>query len=192
MSARKDILSNALFDTGGEVEGITFGALSAPRFQILRRRGNSWICQAGDQEDAFALAEILFVLSRSEEQRAAMFRHTAEQWKDAVSEFFESLPDKALDRFALDYLMPAMNALALAQTESEGPGKSGAAPSRATSRSSTKARDKSGSTTSRKHSGSKSQSGKSASAPSSSSSLRTRSGKGGVTAGSTGRQRRKT
>lgn len=194
MSTRKDILDRALFDTGGKAAGIEFGPLSAPALMILKRRRNALVVPDSkrEQDEAEALAEILFVLACSESDRRAMFRDSDEEWSEKVLEFMSGLPDAALKEFAEDYLAPAMNAVAMAQTESEGPGKSGVARNRATSRSSTKVRQSSGSMISPARSKSKApQSGASASPRSSNSSSRTRSGKGAGTGGSTGLHRPK-
>jgi hypothetical protein len=67
-----------------------------------------------------------------------------------VAEFFEGLPDKALDTFAIEYVVKAFVALKAAAVESEGPGKPDTAPTRATSQPSSKGRKGSGSTRSRK------------------------------------------
>jgi hypothetical protein len=134
---RAEILSHALFDTGGEIDGLKFGPLSQPCLVILKRRKNSLLAQSDrDQDDHEAVGEILFVLSRTREQRGAMFRDDATEWDLKVGEFMAALGDDTLPKFRDEYLGPAMHALAMAMVESEQPGKS--QPSRATSRSSSK------------------------------------------------------
>jgi hypothetical protein len=155
---RAEILSHALFDTGGEIDGLKFGPLSQPCLVILKRRKNSLLAQSDrDQDDHEAVGEILFVLSRTREQRGAMFRDDAAEWDLKVGEFMAALGDDTLPKFRDEYLGPAMHALAMAMVESEQPGKS--QPSRQTSPSSSKARAASDSTDSRKTSGRKTRSG---------------------------------
>jgi len=134
---RAEILSHALFDTGGEIDGLKFGPLSQPCLVILKRRRNCLLAQSDrDQDDHEAVGEILFVLSRTREQRGAMFRDDAAEWDLKVGEFMAALGDDTLPKFRDEYLGPAMHALAMAMVESEQPGKS--QPSRPTSHSSSK------------------------------------------------------
>lgn len=134
---RAEILSHALFDTGGEIDGVKFGPLSQPALVILKRRKNGLLVDSNrDQDDHEAVGEIFFVLSRTKEQRAAMFRDSAEEWDLKVGEFLAGLDDDTLPKFRDEYLGPAMQALALSIVESEQPGKS--QPTRPTSRSSSK------------------------------------------------------
>lgn len=184
---RAEILSHALFDTGGEIDGLKFGPLSQPCLVILKRRKNSLLAQSDrDQDDHEAVGEILFVLSRSREQRGAMFRDDATEWDLKVGEFMAALGDDTLPKFRDEYLGPAMHALAMAMVESEQPGKS--QPSRPTSRSSSKAQAASGSTDSRKTSGRKTRSGTSQPAQRSSSSTPKQSAAALASGGSTGRK----
>jgi hypothetical protein len=185
---RAEILSHALFDTGGEIDGLKFGPLSQPCLVILKRRKNSLLAQSDrDQDDHEAVGEILFVLSRSREQRGAMFRDSAEEWDLKVGEFMAGLGDDTLPRFRDEYLGPAMHALAMAMVESEQPGKS--QPSRPTSRSSSKAQAASGSTDSRKTSERKTRSGTSQPAQRSNSSTPKQSEAALASGGSTGPKR---
>jgi hypothetical protein len=132
---RAEILSHALFDTGGEIDGLKFGPLSQPCLVILKRRRNGLLAESNrDQDDHEAIGEILFVLSRSKEQRQAMFRDSAEEWDLKVGEFMAGLGDDTLPKFRDEYLGPAMTALALSIVESESPGKP--VPTHQTSRSS--------------------------------------------------------
>lgn len=184
---RAEILSHALFDTGGEIDGLKFGPLSQPCLVILKRRKNSLLAQSDrDQDDHEAVGEILFVLSRTREQRGAMFRDSAEEWDLKVGEFMAALGDDTLPKFRDEYLGPAMHALAMAMVESEQPGKS--QPSRPTSRSSSKAQAASGSTDSRKASERKTRSGTCQPAQRSNSSTPKQSAAALASGGSTGRK----
>jgi hypothetical protein len=184
---RAEILSHALFDTGGEIDGLKFGPLSQPCLVILKRRKNCLLAQSDrDQDDHEAVGEILFVLSRSREQRGAMFRDSAEEWDLKVGEFMAGLGDETLPKFRDEYLGPAMHALAMAMVESEQPGKS--QPSRPTSRSSSKAQAASGSADSRKASERKTRSGTSQPAQRSNSSTPKQSAAAPASGGSTGRK----
>lgn len=141
---RADILSHALFDSGGEIDGIKFGPLSQPCLVILKRRKNCLLADSDrDQDEHEAIGEIFFVLSRSKEQRAAMFRDSAEEWDMKAGEFMAGLGDDTLPKFRDEYLGPALMALSMAIVESELPGKP--PPTRATSPTSSKARAGSGS-----------------------------------------------
>lgn len=185
---RAEILSHALFDTGGEIDGLKFGPLSQPCLVILKRRRNGLIAQSDrDQDDHEAIGEILFVLSRTKEQRAAMFRDDAAEWDLKVGEFMAGLDDNTLPKFRDEYLGPAMQALVLAAVESEQPGKS--QPSPPTLHSSRKAHGGSGSTTSRKTSESIALCGGSPRAASSNSSTPKLSAVAQASGGSTGRKR---
>lgn len=134
---RAEILSHALFDTGGEIDGVRFGPLSQPALVILKRRKNGLLVDSNrDQDDHEAVGEIFFVLSRTKEQRAAMFRDSAEEWDLKVGEFLAGLDDDTLPKFRDEYLGPAMQALALSIVESEQPGKS--QPTRPTSHTSSR------------------------------------------------------
>jgi hypothetical protein len=182
---RAEILSHALFDTGGEIDGLTFGPLSQPCLVILKRRKNCLLAQSDrDQDDHEAVGEILFVLSRTREQRGAMFRDDADEWDMKVGEFMVALGDDTLPKFRDEYLGPAMHALAMAMVESEVPGKS--QPSPATSHSSRKEPSASGSTDSRKASGRKTRSGTCPPAPRSNSSTPKQSATALTSGGSTG------
>lgn len=184
---RAEILSHALFDTGGEIDGLKFGPLSQPCLVILKRRKNGMLCHSDrDQDDHEAVGEILFVLSRAKDQRAAMFRDSTEEWDLKVGEFLAGLDDDTLPKFRDDYLVPAMTALALAVVESELPGKP--EPTRPTSRSSRPASAASGSTRSPQASAPKIRSGTCPPAPSSNSSTPKQSAKAQVSGGSTGRK----
>lgn len=184
---RAEILSHALFDTGGEIDGLKFGPLSQPCLVILKRRKNCLLVDSPrDQDDHEAIGEILFVLSRTKEQRAAMFRDDAAEWDLKAGEFMAGLDDDTLPKFRDEYLGPAMQALAMAMVESEQPGKS--QPSRQTSRSSHKARGGSDSTDSRQVSAQTVRSGGSPRVASSNSSTPKRSGAVALSDGSTGRK----
>ena len=184
---RAEILSHAIFDTGGEIDGLAFGALSQPCLVILKRRRNSLLCHSErDQDDHEAVGEILFVLSRTKEQRAAMFRDSADEWDLKVGEFLAGLEDDTLPKFRDEYLVPAMTALALAVVESESPGKP--EPTRPTSRSSRQASAGSGSTGSRQALASKIRSGTYPPALSSNSSTPKPSATAQASGGSTGRK----
>jgi hypothetical protein len=185
---RAEILSHALFDTGGEIDGLKFGPLSQPCLVILKRRRNGLLTQSDrDQDDHEAVGEILFVLSRTREQRGAMFRDDATEWHLKVGEFMAGLGDDTLPKFRDEYLGPAMHALAMAMVESEQPGKS--QPSRPTSRSSRKELAASGSTDLRKASERKTRSGMSQPAPRSNSSTPKQSATALASGGSTGPKR---
>lgn len=134
---RAEILSHAIFDNGGEVDGIAFGPLSQPCLVILKRRRNGLFTESTrGQDEHEAIGEIFFVLSRTKEQRAAMFRDAADEWDLKVGEFIAGLDDNTLPKFRDEYLGPALTALSLAVVESETPGKP--QPTRPTSRSSSK------------------------------------------------------
>ncbi len=182
---RAEILSHALFDTGGEIDGLKFGPLSQPCLVILKRRKNCLLTESDrDQDDHEAVGEILFVLSRTREQRGAMFRDDAAEWDLKVGEFMAALGDDTLPKFRDEYLAPAMQSLALAMVESELPGKS--QPSRPTSHSSRKEQAGSDSTDSRKASAHKTRSGMSQPAQPSNSSTLKPSATAHASGGSTG------
>lgn len=184
---RAEILSHALFDTGGEIDGVKFGPISQPCLVLLKRRGNTFFTDAPrDQDEHEAIGEILFAISRTKEQRTALIRDSAEEWDMKVAEFIVGLEDSTLPRFRDEYLAPALNALAMAMVESERPGKP--VPSPATSPSSSAARSGSGSTNSRQPSARKTRIGASPPAPSCSSSTSKPSATGPASAGSTGRK----
>jgi len=146
---RSEILSHALFDTGGEIDGIKFGPLSQPVLVILKRRRNALVAESKkDQEEHEAIAEIFFVLSRTKEQRALMFRDSDEEWELKVGEFTAGLDDKTLQKFRDEYLGPALMAIAYSAVESVTPGKP--LPTRQTSPSLSKVQDGLASTTSQK------------------------------------------
>lgn len=185
---RSEILSHALFDTGGEIDGIRFGPLSQPVLVILKRRKNGLLTESTrDQDDHEAIGEILFVLSRTKEQRAAMFRDSAEEWDLKVGEFMAGLDDNTLPKFRDEYLGPAMQALALSIVESELPGKP--LPIRQTSHSSLREPSGSDSGPSPDALAGKTQCGTPPQAPCCNCSTPTRSGKAAASAGSTGRNR---
>lgn len=187
---RAEILSHALFDTGGEIDGLKFGPLSQPCLVILKRRRNGLLAESDrDQDDHEAIGEILFVLSRTKEQRAAMFRDDADEWDTKVGEFMAGLDDSTLPKFRDEHLGPAMTALTLAIVESEQPGKSRQSPP--TSHSSRKAHGGSGSTTSLVASASNARYGGSPRAASSSSFTPKQSAAALACAGSTGPKRTK-
>lgn len=134
---RAEILSHALFDTGGEIDGIKFGPLSQPVLVILKRRRNCLFTESSrDQDEHEAIGEIFFVCSRTKDERAAMFRDNAEEWDLKVGEFMAGLDDNTLPKFRDEYLGPALMALSMAVVESEVPGKP--QPTRPTSHSSSK------------------------------------------------------
>lgn len=185
---RAEILSHALFDTGGEIDGLKFGPLSQPCLVILKRRRNGLLSEsARDQDDHEAVGEILFVLSRTREQRGAMFRDPADEWDLKVGEFMAALGDDTLPKFRDEYLAPAMQSLALAMVESEQPGKP--EPNLPTSHSSRKVHAASDLTNSPKASGPSARSGMSQPAPRSNSSTPKRSAKALASGGSTGPKR---
>lgn len=185
---RAEILSFAIFDTGAEIDGLKFGPLSQPALVILKRRKNSFFADSTrDQDEHEAVGEILFVISRSKEERQAMFRDSAEEWDLKVGEFIAGLEDNTLPKFRDEYLGPALQALALAMVESEAPGKPAQNP--ATSHFSPKDRDVSDSTGSPPALASKNRSGGSQRVPSSNSSTPKQSATDRASAGSTGRKR---
>lgn len=182
---RAEILSHALFDTGGEIDGLKFGPLSQPCLVILKRRKNGLLAKSDrDQDDHEAIGEILFVLSRTKEQRAAMFRDDAAEWDLKVGEFMAGLDDNTLPKFRDEYLGPTMTALALSIVESELPGKS--EPTRRTSPSSSREPSGSDSSSTPAHLGLKIQSGTLEQAPCCNSSTPTQSAKVPASAGRTG------
>jgi len=184
---RAEILSHALFDTGGEIDGIKFGPLSQPCLVILKRRKNSLLTTSTrDQDDHEAVGEIFFVLSRTKDQRAAMFRDSAEEWDMKTGEFMAGLEDDTLPKFRDDYLVPAMQAVAFAMVESESPGKP--QQTRQTSPTSSKAQGQRDSSTSPQSSGRKTLSGDSPHPLSSNSSTPRRVGTAQDSGGSTGRK----
>lgn len=184
---RAEILSHALFDTGGEIDGIKFGPLSQPCLVILKRRKNSLLTTSTrDQDDHEAVGEIFFVLSRTKDQRAAMFRDSNEEWDMKTGEFMAGLDDDTLPKFRDDYLVPAMQAVAFAMVESESPGKPQQA--RQTSPTSSKAQGQRDSSTSPQSSGLKTRSGDSPHPLSSNSSTPRRVGTAQDSGGSTGRK----
>lgn len=184
---RAEILSHALFDTGGEIDGIKFGPLSQPCLVILKRRKNSLLTTSTrDQDDHEAVGEIFFVLSRTKDQRAAMFRDSAEEWDMKTGEFMVGLDDDTLPKFRDDYLVPAMQAVAFAMVESESPGKP--QPTRQTSPISSKAQGQQDFSTLPQSSGRKTRSGDSPRPPSSNSSTPRRVGTAQDSGGSTGRK----
>jgi hypothetical protein len=186
---RAEILSHALFDSGGEIDGIRFGPLSQPCLVILKRRKNGLFTESTrDQDEHEAIGEIFFVVSRTKEQRAAMFRDSAEEWDLKAGEFMAGLDDNTLPKFRDEYLGPALSALALAVVESEMPGKP--LPTRPTSPSSSKALAGSASTISPRASAEKT-SGTFQPALSCNSSTRKQPAKAQGSGGSTGPKRHK-
>lgn len=127
---RLELLNFALFDTGGEIDGISFGPLSPPALVILKHRRNVLLVETSErnQDEHEAVGEIFFVLSRSPAQRQAMFRDNAETWNFKVLEFLAGLEDSTLIKFRDEILGPYLKALALSLVEREGPGKPGAGP----------------------------------------------------------------
>lgn len=184
---RAEILSHALFDTGGEIDGIKFGPLSQPCLVILKRRKNSLLTTSTrDQDDHEAVGEIFFVLSRTKDQRAAMFRDSNEEWDMKTGEFMAGLDDDTLPKFRDDYLVPAMQAVAFAMVESESPGKP--QPTRQTSLTSSKEQGQRDSSTSPQSSERKTRSGDSQRPQSCNSSTPKRAATAQDSAGSTGRK----
>lgn len=184
---RAEILSHALFDTGGEIDGIKFGPLSQPCLVILKRRKNSLLTTSTrDQDDHEAVGEIFFVLSRTKDQRAAMFRDSNEEWDMKTGEFMAGLDDDTLPKFRDDYLVPAMQAVAFAMVESESPGKP--QPTRQTSPISSRAQGQRDSSISPQSSGRKTLSGDSPHPPSCNSSTPKRAATAQDSGGSTGRK----
>lgn len=121
---RAEILSHALFDTGGEIDGIKFGPLSQACIMILGARKNHFFIQSNRQQSqSDAVFEIFFVLTRTKEERTALIRDPAEEWNTKVMEFSAGLDDSTIMRFADDYFTPAWTALILSRVESEQPGK---------------------------------------------------------------------
>ena len=187
---RAEILSHALFDTGGEIDGIKFGPLSQPCLVILKRRKNGLVTTSTrDQDDHEAVGEIFFVLSRTKDQRAAMFRDSAEEWDMKTGEFMAGLEDDTLPKFRDDYLVPAMQAVAFAMVESESPGKP--QPTRRISPISSKAQGQRDSSTSPQSSGLKIRSGDSPLQQSSNSSMPKRAATAQGSGGSTGQKQAK-
>jgi hypothetical protein len=183
---RAEILSHALFDTGGEIDGIKFGPLSQPVLVILKRRRNCLFTESNrDQDEHEAIGEIFFVCSRTKDERAAMFRDNAEEWDLKVGEFMAGLDDNTLPKFRDEYLGPALMALSMAVVESETPGKS--QPTRQTSHSSSKGRAGSEYTTTSPALAGETY-GTSQQAPSCSYSTRKQSAKAQGSGGSTGRR----
>ena len=184
---RAEILSHALFDTGGEIDGIKFGPLSQPCLVILKRRKNSLLTTSTrDQDDHEAVGEIFFVLSRTKDQRAAMFRDSNEEWDMKTGEFMAGLDDDTLPKFRDDYLVPAMQAVAFAMVESESPGQP--QPTRQTSLTSSKEQGQRDSSTSPQSSERKTRSGDSQRPQSCNSSTPKRAATAQDSAGSTGRK----
>lgn len=184
---RAEILAHALFDTGGEIDGLTFGPLSQPCLVILKRRRNGLLAESNrDQDDHEAIGEILFVLSRSKEERQAMFRDSAEEWDLKVGEFMAGLGDDTLPKFRDEYLGPAMSALALSIVESELPGKP--VPIRQTSHFSSQGPNGSDSLSTPAHLARQTLSGTLEQAPCCNCSTRTQSAKVPDSAGRTGRK----
>jgi len=185
---RAEILSHALFDTGGEIDGLKFGPLSQACIMILGSRKNHFFAESNRQQSqSDAVFEIFFVLTRTKEQRTAIIRDSLEEWNTKVMEFAAGLEDSTIMRFADEYFTPAWHALILSRVESEQPGKS--QPSRPTSYSSPKEQSASGFTTSPKASASKTRSGNSPRAASCNSSTPKRSAKAQGSGGSTGPKR---
>lgn len=185
---RAEILSHALFDTGGEIDGVRFGPLSQPALVILKRRKNGLLVDSNrDQDDHEAVGEIFFVLSRTKEQRAAMFRDSAEEWDLKVGEFLAGLDDDTLPKFRDEYLGPAMQALALSIVESEQPGKS--QPTRPTSHTSSREPSVSDCFNSQNQPAAKIHFGTPQEAPCCNCSTPTQSGTAQASGGSTGRNR---
>ena len=184
---RAEILSHALFDTGGEIDGVKFGPLSQPCLVILKRRKNSLLTTSTrDQDDHEAVGEILFVLSRTKDQRAAMFRDSNEEWDMKTDEFMAGLDDKTVSKFGEEYLAPAMQAVAFAMVESESPGKP--QPTRQTSPTSSKAQVQRDSSTSPQSLAQKTLSGDFPHPPCCSSSTPKRAATAQGSGGSTGRK----
>lgn len=185
---RAEILSHALFDTGGEIDGLTFGPLSQACIMILGARKNAFFSESNRQQSqSDAVFEIFFVLTRSKEQRTALIRDSMEEWETKVMEFAVGLEDSTIMRFADEYFTPAWNALILSRVESESPGKS--QPSRQTSFSSHKEQNESGFSTSPKASESKTRFGISPRPASSNSSTPKQSAKAQDSGGATGPKR---
>ena len=140
MKTRNEQLAEAFLDTGGEVDGLAFTFISPQRFNLLERRKNSLIISSNrDQTEIEALAEILFVLTRSKEDLVKLYLSPLSEWDEQVGLFLMGLPsDKTLASFRDDYLVPAMRGISSAAVESEAEGKP-IQPSRTASRSSRKA-----------------------------------------------------
>ena len=145
---RNQLLSEALFDRGGTVDGIAFGPLSAPARMLLSAKGNPLFGGDRDESSDFDAGEILMVLSLGSDGRAKAFLDPPADWSARVRTFIIGLPDKAIETFFADYLMPAIERHRMAMTESEGPGKS--ERTQATSPITSKARKRQGSKSSRK------------------------------------------
>ena len=145
---RNELLATALFDTGGTVHGLAFRPLSAPARMLLTAKGNPMFGGNRDESSDFDAGEILMVLSLSPEDRAKAFIASPSEWSERVKSFIVALPDKAIESFFTEYLLPAVERHQMVMTESEGPGKP--QPTRATSPITSKARKGSASTRSRK------------------------------------------
>jgi hypothetical protein len=187
---RAEILSHALFDSGGEIDGIKFGPLSQACIMILGSRKNCFFVESNRQQSqSDAVFEIFFVLTRTKEQRTALIRDSSEEWNTKVMEFSVGLEDYAITRFADEYFTPAWNALILSRVESEQPGK--LQRSRPTSSSSRKEQGVSGFMISPKPSELKTRSGISPRAASCNSSTPKPSAKAQGSGGPTGPSHRK-
>jgi hypothetical protein len=121
---RNELLQQALFDTGGEVQGIAFRPLSAPARLLLTTRGNPMFGSSiRDLGDDFNLGEILHVLTLFPDERKAAVQMPQDQWEQSVRLFICGLPDKAIEKFRDEYLLPAFERFQAAAFESEEPGK---------------------------------------------------------------------
>lgn len=122
---RAEILAHALFDTGGEIDGLKFGPLSVQaRVNLTRRKSTYFVDSPREQSQAEAVAEVLFVLTRTNEERVALARDSQAEWDTKVEQFLYALEENTLSKFFSEYFEPAMVALALSAIESERPGKS--------------------------------------------------------------------
>lgn len=145
---RNQLLNEALFDRGGTVDGIKFGPLSAPARTLLTAKGNPMFGGDRGESGDFDTGEILLVLSLGSDGRAKAFIDSAADWSARVNTFIVGLPDKAIESFLGEYLIPAIERHRLAMTESGGPGKP--EPTRAISPITSKARKRPASKSSRK------------------------------------------
>jgi len=88
MSERQNTLAGVWPDDTRTFGTLTVGRPSPHRLNVLMRRRNKWAADnPREQTDLEAVAEWLFVLSRSQEELTAMFRDSLEAWELSLDSF---------------------------------------------------------------------------------------------------------
>lgn len=131
MSARHEILATVWTDETAEIGGLTVQRPTIHRMNVLLRRRNKWMADdPREQTDMEALAEWLFVLSRTKEELQRMFRVELAEWEEIVDAFLAETPDETIEGFQV-YFEGIMDALRAGAVEPEGKPNPEAEPSHA-------------------------------------------------------------